>query len=395
MNRASLDTTLQSLESGARPKGGVTADSGEIPSLGGEHVNSDGGFDFTNVKRIPRCFFQSMRGGRIAVGDILVVKDGATTGKTSLVRDDFPFAEAAVNEHVFCLRVDERKALPSYVFHFLFSPRGQKAIQLDFRGATVGGISREFASKVILPLPPLAEQRRIAEVLDEADALRFKRRAALTKLETLYHAMFLEMFGDPSANQKGWRRKPIASFGSVITGNTPSRAIPDYFGVEIEWIKSDNINTADHFLTRAEEGLSAKGKAVARIAPAGAILVTCIAGSPDCIGNAAMTDREVAFNQQINALLPNSGNGHFLYGQLVVGKRLIQQASTSGMKGMVSKSRFEKILLMDPPIHLQHAFAIRAVCIERLARLYRASLDDLDALFTSIQDGAFRVRMRE
>ena len=118
-----------------------------------------------------------------------------------------------MNEHVFCVRVDGVKASPEYVFHFLRSPEGQKAINLDFRGATVGGISREFARKARLLLPPLSEQRRIAEILDKADALRAKRRAALAQLDTLTQSIFLDMFGDPATNPKGW---PRVSLGDLV-----------------------------------------------------------------------------------------------------------------------------------------------------------------------------------
>ena len=118
--------------------------------------------------------------------------------------------------------------------------------------------------------------------------------------------------------------------------------------------------------------------------------MTCIAGSPDCIGNAAMTDREVAFNQQINALVPHNGDSHFLYNQFLVGKRLVQQASTAGMKGIVSKGRFERIKLVIPPIKLQCDFTQRVLTVERLAAMHRASLAQLDALFASLQHRAFR-----
>ena len=59
-----------------------------------------------------------------------------------------------------------------------------------------------------------------------------------------------------------------------------------------------------------------------------------------------MADREVAFNQQINAFVPEYGDPHFYYAHILVGKRLIEEASTAGMKGMVSKGRFEKIELL-------------------------------------------------
>ena len=55
-----------------------------------------------------------------------------------------------------------------------------------------------------MPLPPLAEQRRIAEVLDRAEALRAKRRAALAQLDSLTQSLFLDLFGDPATNPKGW-----------------------------------------------------------------------------------------------------------------------------------------------------------------------------------------------
>jgi type I restriction enzyme, S subunit len=158
----------------------------------------------------------------------------------------------------------------------------------------------------------------------------------------------------------------------------------------IEWIKSDNINTPYYYLTQAEEGLSEAGKAVARIVAAGAILVTCIAGSPACIGNAAIVNREVAFNQQINALVPQQGNVHFLFAQILTAKRLIQDASTASMKGMVSKSRFEEIRLIFPPLNLQQEFAAHMEAVEKLKAAHRSSLSELDALFASLQHRAFR-----
>jgi type I restriction enzyme S subunit len=258
------------------------------------------------------------------------------------------------------------------------------------KAAAIPGLNREDAYRQRLKLPPLTEQRRIAEILDRAETLRAKRRAAFAQLNSLTQSIFLDLFGDPIANPKRWEQKFICEIGKVITGNTPPRANLNYYGADIEWIKSDNINTPNYYLTKAAEGLSKAGKAVARIAPAGSILVTCIAGSPECIGNAALTDREVAFNQQINALVPFEGNSHFLYAQLLVGKRLVQGASTSGMKGLVSKGRFEQIKLIYPPVPLQREFADRVAAVEKLQTAQRASLAELDSLFASLQHRAFR-----
>jgi type I restriction enzyme S subunit len=242
-----------------------------------------------------------------------------------------------------------------------------------------------------IPAPPaLPEQKRIAAVLDRAEALRAKRRTIGAQLDALAQSVFLDLFGDPATNPKNWPILPVSEIGTVITGGTPSRARPEYFGSAIEWIKSDNINTPHYYLTRASEGLSEIGKSVARVAPANSILVTCIAGSPECIGNAAMTDREVAFNQQINALVPKKGDPHFIYALIKAGKRLIRNASTDGMKGMVSKSRFESIRLPFPPLDKQREFAHRSAAIERLKGANDASLSGLDALIASLHHQAFR-----
>ena len=154
------------LESGLRPKGGVGGILEGIPSLGGEHLNADGGFIFEKIKYIPEDFFEGLNKGHIYPNDIIVVKDGATTGKISFVDNDFPHKRAVVNEHLFIVRVDPKVAFPKYVFYYLFSSEGQKQILSDFRGATIGGISRNFPQKVNVPIPSMPKQTQIANFLD-------------------------------------------------------------------------------------------------------------------------------------------------------------------------------------------------------------------------------------
>ena len=246
-------------------------------------------------------------------------------------------------------------------------------------------------ARLQIPLPPLDEQKRIAGILDAADALRAKRREALAQLDTLLQSTFLDMFGDPVTNPMGWETYALGEVGEVITGNTPSRKRPEYYGDDIEWIKSDNINDPSFVLTEAVERLSVTGRAVARTIPRGSILVTCIAGSPSCIGNAAIADREVAFNQQINAFVPGERIAlWFAFGVFWVGKRLVQSASTSSMKGMVSKSAFSAISIPIPPTSLQNRFATIAKSIEQQKASQRAHLAELDTLFASLQSRAFR-----
>jgi len=264
-------------------------------------------------------------------------------------------------------------------------------IEVGFRGAGLKHVSKTFLSELLIPKLDHDVQNGIAAILDKADAIRRKRQQAIQLADEFLRAVFLDMFGDPSSNPKSWKTAPIKSFGEIVTGNTPSRKQPEYYGGHIEWIKSDNINTPSHFLTPASEYLSGSGRAVARTAPAGSILVTCIAGSRDCIGNVALADREVAFNQQINAIIPNDNvNKWFLYGQILFAKTLIQSASTNSMKGMVSKSKFEQIEVLNPPERLQckfgDIFQKHSELTDNLRTLYGKSQET----FSSIAQRAFR-----
>lgn len=241
-----------------------------------------------------------------------------------------------------------------------------------------------------IPLPPLDEQRRIAAILDQADALRRKRRETLERLRLLEKASFIKVVGDPMINDRGWPTRRIGDVGAVVTGNTPPRSESGNYGNHIDWIKSDNLNNAEYFATRSAEQLSETGAKRARIAPSGSILVTCIAGSPDCIGNAAMLDRPAAFNQQINAILPKDIDPHFLYAQIRLFKKIIQRSSTNSMKGMVNKSKFESIEIITPPSEVQRELCELLGSIRSSQNAAMVQLLKLDALFASLQHRAFR-----
>ncbi len=164
--KTTLQELLDVLESGSRPKGGVRGISEGIPSIGGEHLNSGGSFNFDSIKYVPQRFFERMNQGHIHINDILVVKDGATTGKVSLVRKDFPFKPAVVNEHVFICRPVKQLFSP-FLFYFLFADEGQNRILGNFRGSAQGGINLSFAAGTTVLLAPTTEQKRITAKIED------------------------------------------------------------------------------------------------------------------------------------------------------------------------------------------------------------------------------------
>lgn len=277
-----------------------------------------------------------------------------------------------------------------YLYHFM--DRYIDVLRKNSIGGVIKYIKLGDLTGIKFPLPSLEEQKKIARILDKADEIRTKKRLANDKLDEFLKSTFISMFGDPVSNHKQIPQYSISKIGTVITGNTPSRKVEEYYGDYIEWIKSDNINTPYTYLTQATEHLSEQGAKVGRIVPNGSILVTCIAGSFDCVGNIALTDRRVAFNQQINAIIPNNElvDSKFLYTQLLIGKTLIQDKSTKSMKGMVSKGKFETIKVIIPDLSEQQQFVEIFNNVEAQKQKNEQIIEQMDNLFNSLSQRAFK-----
>lgn len=251
---------------------------------------------------------------------------------------------------------DKSKLEQSYLVYYL-NTLGQHQIKKQVKTTSQPKLALFRIEQLKIPLPSLTQQRRIVAILDKADRIRRQRKEAIKLTEELLRSHFLQIFGNPVVNPYGWELEKIGNLGKVITGNTPPRANSENYGDYIEWIKSDNITTSYHFITQAEEKLSYQGKQIGRVVPSGSILVTCIAGSASSIGRAALTDREVSFNQQINAIVPKKRiNPYFLYSHFFVAKHLVRAKATNSMKGLVTKSRFADIVFLNPPQEKQQQF---------------------------------------
>ncbi|AEK72136.1 restriction modification system DNA specificity subunit [Thermococcus sp. 4557] len=175
-------------ESGKRPKGGGQ-EAGEVPSIGGEHIGSDGRIKWENMKFIPKEFFAQLRKGKVKVGDILLVKDGATTGKVAFVEDIKGYSEVAINEHVYLLRPKDFNTLHNlFLFYFMYSPFAQVQIQQAFHGM-IGGIKNSELKRLLLFLPPLPEQKKIAEILRTVDNAIEKTDEAIERTERLKNGL--------------------------------------------------------------------------------------------------------------------------------------------------------------------------------------------------------------
>jgi type I restriction enzyme S subunit len=259
------------------------------------------------------------------------------------------------------------------------------------------GPSHLKATKITLP--PLAEQRRIAEVLDRAEALRAKRRAALAQLDSLTQSLFLDLFDDPAT--KGWAMTSIAGVvneadGGIRTGPFGSQLLHSEFtdrGIAVLGI--DNA-VANEFRWGERRFISeAKYRQLKRytVRP-GDVLITIMgtcgrcAVVPDDIPSAINTKHLCCITLDPTKCLPIFLHAYFLRHPIAL-KYLNQTAKGAIMSGL-NMGLIKGMPLPLPPIPLQREFARRVTAVEKLKTAHRASLAELDALFATLQHRAFR-----
>ena len=221
------------------------------------------------------------------------------------------------------------------------------------------GYNRHFKwlKEISLEYKDAESQKNIVKILDTVTNIIELCKAELSELDNLIKARFVEMFGDIKANPYGFEKMALKDTCTVITGNTPSRSVPEYYGDSIEWIKTDNIVSGRLSPSQALEYLSDEGIKVGRTVEKGAILMACIAGSVESIGRVCVTDRKVAFNQQINAIVPEDYDTLFLHTMLQLSKEYLVEEINMALKGILSKSKLEGKEFIVPSIEQQEQFA--------------------------------------
>lgn len=181
------------LETGRRMKGGALA-KGDVPSIGGEHIDNEGRVVWDKqMKYISKDFYDSLKHGKVLLNDILIVKDGATTGKVAFL-NKLNTTTVATNEHVFIIRsMNMQRLLNHFLFYFLFSEEGQRQIRLNYHGI-IGGIKREDIFNLIVPVPSFLEQQEIASLLSTVQQAREKTEQVINSLKDLKKSLMKYLF---------------------------------------------------------------------------------------------------------------------------------------------------------------------------------------------------------
>ncbi len=242
-------------------------------------------------------------------------------------------------------------------------------------------------AKIKIPLPPLPEQRRIAAILDQADALRAKRREALAQLDSLTQSIFIEMFGDPISNPMGWKTLPV---GDVTDCIVPGRDKPKSFSGDVPWVTTEDLlHLGVTYNSSKKLALSPAeiGEVRARVIPSGSVVISCVGN----LGIASIAGADMVINQQLHSYQCNEdlNNIYLMHAVAKQAGYMYAKASSTTLPYM-NKSVCNSIPILVPPIDTQSAFADRYMVINTQKSKHHSFLRELDSLFVSLQHRAFR-----
>ena len=338
----------------------------------------------TTQERITRIGAAKSGSKRIPRGTLLL-SFKLSLGKRALSGCDLFTNEAIAALHVLDHDVADR----DYLYWALGSIDYDRLVDRAAKGKTLNKAKLKILK---IPLPPLAEQKRIAAILDAADALRAKRREALAQLDTLLQSTFLDMFGDPVTNPMGWEKPRLEDLCKKVIDCPHST--PRWTGSGVVCLRTSNLgkgewNWADtRFVT--EEDYAERTRR-SEVLPNDIIL-----SREGTVGVLALVDEgmRLCMGQRLVQLRVNDSqlDPPFLLNLLL--HNLAPERLSRLMAGSTSKhlnvKELRKLPVLLPPLYIQHRFAAIVESVEQQKASQRTHLAELDTLFASLQSRAFR-----
>lgn len=300
---------------------------------------------------------------------------------------------------VSALRADTKQIDPRFLYWWFSLDRTQALLRsFGQKTTSISNLNAERCLNLDVPLPPLPEQRRIAAILDQADALRAKRREALAQLDGLTQSIFMEMFGDPATNPKAWARLTL---NELMDENGPQNGLykpsTDYgTGIPILRIDAfyDGVVTKLDTLKRvrlSESELSLYGLRFEDI-------VINRVNSIEYLGKSALIPKlneHTVFESNMMRFTVMRDVVEPGYVVQFLQTKYIKSQIISCSKNAVNQSSINQqdvksFQVNVPPLTLQQTFATRIQAVETLKATHQVALAELDSLFACLQHRAFR-----
>lgn len=337
-----------------------------------------------------------LRAHGVRAGDLLVTKMGDPPGDAAIYDAN---EDAIITADCIRLRLSSDFD-PRFVAYSFGSEVLKRQVDSITRGAAQRKVSLErLRTTVRVPAPSLVEQRRIADVLDRANALRTKRRAVLAHLEGLADSIFVEMFGEPTRNERRW---PASQIGDFVYGfesgkNLVADDAKDLFATH-RVLKVSAV-TSGRFRSQESKALPSGYVPPAHHLVKDGDLLFSRANTTELIGatalvvtpptNLALPDKLWRFRWYAEPRADPVWVWH-LFKRPAFRREVGRRATgTSGSMQNISQAKVLSIDVGLPPLADQRQFALRAEAIERATQASLAGSESLDLLFAALQHRAF------
>ncbi len=299
--------------------------------------------------------------------------------------------------NLLCMRCDQTQLLPEFATYLVRSPVFRARLQ-NFINKAVNQASVSIGNLKPIPvsIPTLAEQRRIAAILDQADALRVKRREALTQLDSLTQSIFIEMFGDPVSNPKGW---PTAALGAHVSklgsGSTPTGGDASYKESGISLIRSLNVHDGEFTYKNLAFIDAVQAEKLSSVVVAeGDVLLNITGASVARVCAVPSNVLPARVNQHVMIVRPKPTLNRLFLERLLLSPqmktKLLQIGGAGATREAITKAQAEELVIPIPPISIQNEFAARVSKAQEIRTSNLQSLRAMDTLFASLQHRAFR-----
>ena len=318
-------------------------------------------------------------------GDLLIARSGATAGKSLLFRGlDEPAVFAG---YLIRFKLDTSKALPDYVGYFFKSSIYWNYINTTKRAAAQPNINAKELASLPIPLPPLPEQRRIVDLLSRAEGIVRLRREAEKKAAELIPALFLDMFGDPATNPKGWPIQSLKNLVSFVSGGTPSKSREDFWEGDLPWVSPKDMKRVG--IDSAFDHVNRKvlTETAIKLIPVGSVLVVVRGMILVHTVPVAQSLVPMTINQDMKALVPiQSVNGTYLLWSLRVRQGQLLSLVTTAAHGTkkMETERLEAFSISLPPLAAQEDFAGKLASIESIQSQQSAATAKAQATFDAL-----------
>jgi type I restriction enzyme S subunit len=314
-----------------------------------------------------------------------------------------PIGLVAINKEPVCTNQGFKSFVPdtarlSSDFLYWWLKCNRASLEHLGRGATFKEVSKSIIETVEIPLPPLDEQKRIAAILDAADALRAKRRQSIAQLDALIQSTFLDLFGDPVTNPMGWDDSTLLSnMAEIVSGVTKGRKLNGKNAREIPYLAVANVQDK-HLKLDAVKSIEATDEEIEKYRLLKNDLLLTEGGDPDKLGRGSLWNDglPVCIHQNhIFRVRIISTNIIPIYLNWLIGsqrgkKYFLRSAKQTTGIASINMTQLKAFPMLTPPLPLQQKFAAIVESIERQKTTQRAHLAELDALFAALQHRAFR-----